>query len=272
MNQKNFIIDVDKCTGCNLCVVACKDEHVDSSYVPWSKPQPESGHFWMNVKAVERGTIPRVRMSFLPTMCQHCEEAPCVTACPEGAIKTRDDGLIWIDGEKCTGCGDCQPSCPYDVIYQNADLNIAQKCTGCAHRVDEGELPRCVDVCPHEAILFKQADAMDSSLEILHPDYEVKPRVFWKGLPKPWITGAIIDPSADEVIIGASVRATNLTDGTTLKTKSNEFGEFWLTGLALNNDYRVDILVDGYSDFSTKVSLDGEQEIGLIELTTESMG
>ena len=269
MNQKNFIIDVDKCTGCNLCVVACKDEHVDSSYAPWSKPQPEGGHFWMNVKAIERGTIPRVRMTFLPTMCQHCEEAPCIPACPEGAIKTRDDGLIWIDGDKCTGCGDCQPSCPYDVIYKNDDLNIAQKCTGCSHRVDEGELPRCVDVCPHEAIKFSQADAVDSSLELLHPEYGAKPRVFWQGLPKPWITGAVINFGADEVIIGAAVKATNLTDGKIFRTTSNEFGEFWLTGLALNNDYRVDIFGDGYCDFSTNVLLDREQDIGLIGLTTD---
>jgi len=268
MNQKNFIVDVDKCTGCNLCVVACKDEHVDSSYIPWSKSQPEGGHFWMNVKAVERGTIPRVRMSFLPIMCQHCEDAPCITACPEGAIKTRDDGLIWIDGEKCTGCGDCQPACPYDVIYKNDDLNIAQKCTGCAHRLDKRELPRCVDVCPHEAILFDQADARDSSLEFLHPEHEAKPRVFWRGLPKPWITGAIINAKADEVVIGACVTATNLTDGTTLKTRSNEFGEFWLTDLLPNNAHRVDIVADGYSDFSTRVLLNKEQDIGLIELTT----
>ena len=53
----------------------------------------------MKVKPIERGTIPRVRMNFLPTMCQHCEDAPCIPACPEGAIKTREDGLVWIDAE-----------------------------------------------------------------------------------------------------------------------------------------------------------------------------
>ena len=240
-----------------------------NSFPGYAAEMPKHGHRWIDIKRRERGQGTITDVAYLPTMCQHCEEAPCVTACLEGAIKTRDDGLIWIDGEKCTGCGDCQPACPYDVIYKNDDLNIAQKCTGCAHRVDEGELPRCVDVCPHEAILFDQADAKDSSLEFLHPEHEAKPRIFWRGLPKPWITGAIINANADEVVIGACVKATNLTDGTNLKTSSNEFGEFWLTGLLLNNDYRVDILAEGYNDFSTRVVLNKEQDIGLIELTTE---
>jgi len=267
MNQKDFIIDVDKCTGCNLCVVACKDEHVDSSYAPWTKPQPEGGQFWMNVKPLERGTIPRVRMNFLPTMCQHCEDAPCIPACPEGAIKTREDGLVWIDAELCTGCGECQPACPYDVIYKNDDLNIAQKCTGCAHRVDEGALPRCVDVCPHDAILFgDNLKKTDAALEVLHPEFDAKPHVYWKGLPKPWITGALIDADADEVVIGAEISVTNLSNGSVVATRSDAFGEFWLKELTLDHEYRVDVTHANYREFSTTVASDSDQELGTITL------
>jgi tetrathionate reductase subunit B len=267
MSHTSFIIDVDKCTGCNLCVVACKDEHVDSSYAPWTRPQPEGGQFWMNVKPVERGTIPRVRMNFLPTMCQHCEDAPCIPACPEGAIKTREDGLVWIDADLCTGCGDCQPACPYDVIYKNDDLNIAQKCTGCAHRVDEGELPRCVDVCPHDAILFgDDLDKADATLEILHPEFEAKPRALWKGLPKPWVTGAVIDVDADEVIIGATVSATDLTDGSITATETDAFGELWLKDLSPDHEYRVDITYPRYKKFSATVAADGDQDLGFIAM------
>lgn len=267
MSQKDFIIDVDKCTGCNLCVVACKDEHVDSSYAPWTKPQPEGGQFWMNVKPLERGTIPRVRMNFLPTMCQHCEDAPCIPACPEGAIKTREDGLVWIDAELCTGCGECQPACPYDVIYKNDDLNIAQKCTGCAHRVDEGALPRCVDVCPHDAILFgDNLKKTDAALEVLHPEFDAKPHVYWKGLPKPWITGALIDADADEVVIGAEISVTNLSNGSVVATRSDAFGEFWLKELTLDHEYRVDVTHANYREFSTTVASDSDQELGTITL------
>jgi len=266
MTHRNFMINVDKCTGCNLCVVACKDEHVDSSYTPWTKPQPEEKHFWIKVGALERGEIPRVRVNFLPTMCQHCEDAPCIIACPEGAIKTRGDGLVWIDGDLCTGCGDCQPACPYDVIYKNDDLNIAQKCTGCAHRLDNGENPRCVDVCPHEAITFDQIEEASGPLETLHPEYGAKPRVFWQGLPKPWITGSLLNIKTDEVIIGASVEVTDLKDGRKSETKSDEFGEFWVTGLKLNNDYSIKISRAGYKDFTATIFLDGDKDIGVIDL------
>ncbi len=265
MSNKNFLIDVDKCTGCNLCVVACKDEHVDSNYEPWTQPQPEGGHFWMNVKPLERGTIPRVRMNFLPTLCQHCEDAPCIPACPEGAIKTRDDGLVWIDAALCTGCGDCQPACPYDVIYKNDNLNIAQKCTGCAHRIDEGELPRCADACPHDAIVFGELGD-ESSLEELHPEFDAKPRVRWKGLPQPWITGLLIDVNADEVVIGATVTATDLNDGTIITTTSGAFGEFWIKDLAAGHDYRVEISHPTYELSSAPVTADGDTDLGTLEL------
>ncbi|NKB20256.1 MAG: 4Fe-4S dicluster domain-containing protein [Alphaproteobacteria bacterium] len=267
MSQKNFLIDVDKCTGCNLCVVACKDEHVDSSYTPWTKPQPEGGQFWMNVKPVERGTIPRVRMNFLPTMCQHCEDAPCISSCPEEAIKTREDGLVWIDAELCTGCGDCQPACPYDVIYKNDDLNIAQKCTGCAHRVDEGDLPRCVDVCPHEAISF--GDDLDTA-ELLHPEFDAKPRVYWKGLPKPWVTGMVVDSNKDEVVIRATVTATDLKDGTSINTSSDEFGEFWLKDLTPDHEYRIEICHAVFENYSDTVTTTSDCELGTIALRTKS--
>ena len=152
MGKKSFLIDVDKCSGCSLCIIACKDEHVGNSYAPWTAPQPDTGHFWIDVIPVERGKTPRVKMSYLPVLCQHCENAPCIKACPEDAIKRRADGLVWIDPAVCNNCGLCQEACPYDVIYMNEDLGIAQKCTGCAHRVDEGLLPRCAEVCPHDAI------------------------------------------------------------------------------------------------------------------------
>ena len=63
MGKKSFLIDVDKCTGCKLCIIVCKDEHVGSDYAPWTRPQPDTGQFWIDVQSLERGRIPRVRMS-----------------------------------------------------------------------------------------------------------------------------------------------------------------------------------------------------------------
>jgi len=273
MGKKNFLIDVDKCTGCKLCIVACKDEHVGDAYAPWSAPQPELGHFWIDVKALERGRAPRLQMSFLPMLCQHCEDAPCIAACPEDAIERREDGLVWIDPEACNNCGLCQEACPYDVIYMNEELGIAQKCTGCAHRVDAGAPPRCVDVCPHDAIEFGDEDDPmfqdengEAPLEILHPEFQAKPRVYWRGLPRPWIAGAVLDAESDEIVQGAAIVAVDMTDETAATASSDAFGDFRIRGLHSNRKHRVEIRKDGYEDIVLFVETDTDQDLGTVAL------
>ncbi len=273
MGKKAFLIHVDRCSGCSLCIVACKDEHVANSYAPWTSPQPDSGQFWMNVIRIERGKIPRVRMSYLPLLCQHCENAPCIKACSEDAIKRRGDGLVWIDPDVCNGCGLCRPACPYDVIYMNGELGIAQKCTGCAHRVDEGLQPRCADVCPHEAIVF--ADETDPVFdrhgqggpnETYHPEYQTKPLVQWRALPKPVVAGIVIDAENDEVLAGAEVTSVDLFDDHAVTGRSDEFGDFWIRNLASDRKYRIEISKEGYRSFRTVVATDGDQDLGAVFL------
>jgi tetrathionate reductase subunit B len=271
--MNTFLVHADKCTGCKLCVIACKDEHVGSEYLPWTRPQPDTGHFWIDVHALERGKIPRVKVTYLPVLCQHCENAPCVTACPEGAIKTRDDGLVWIDPAACTGCGLCQKACPYDVIFMNDDLKIAQKCTGCAHRVDEGAMPRCVDVCPHDAIVFYDAtngasvSLQSRNAEIFHPEYNARPRVRWTGLPRPWIAGSVIDQASDEVLAGVAVTALDLFDSNSVSTRSDSFGDFWLHGLTSGHKYKVECRLDGYAPFVTILTTAADADLGTVALT-----
>lgn len=266
MSTKTFLVDAEKCTGCKLCVIACKDEHVDHAYAPWTKPQPGTGQFWIDLKEIERGRTPRVKMSYLPLMCQHCANAPCIKACPEGAIKTRPDGLVWIDPAKCNGCGLCKEACPYDVIFMNADARLAQKCTGCAHRVDEGAAPRCVEVCPHDAILFAD-HAGAGGTEILHPEYSAKPRAQWKGLPKPWIAGTVVDAAGDEIVAGVTVTAHDLFEDGTSVTQTDEFGDFWIKSLAEGRKYRVEIGKPGYRTVQAVVTTDGDQDLGTITLS-----
>jgi Fe-S-cluster-containing dehydrogenase component len=269
MGKKSFLIDADKCTGCRLCVVACKDEHVGADYAPWTRPQPETGQFWIGIESLERGRMPRVRVTHLPVHCQHCENAPCIKVCPEDAIKRRSDGLVWIDAAPCTGCGLCQPACPYDVIFMNADLGIAQKCTGCAHRVDEGALPRCADVCPHGAIVFgEETDAVfaDPALEVFHPEYQAEPRVRWKGLPTPWIAGTVIDAASDEVIPDVAITSADLFANGSVTVRSDAFGDFWLRGMAKDRKYRVEITKEGYETFRTVVTTDDDRDLGTIGL------
>ena len=279
MSEARFFVDAEKCSGCSLCIIACKDEHVGNNESAWTKPQPATGHFWIGLRPFERGEMPRLRVTYLPVHCQHCENAPCIRACPDDAIKTRDDGLVWIDPATCSGCGLCKDACPYDVIYMNPKLNLAQKCTGCAHLVDKGQPPRCVDTCPHDAIVFgAQAEqqrlqaAGEGTLETYLPERETKPRVYWKGLPKPWIAGCVIDAASDEVIAGAEVKCVDLSSGGSMSARSDEFGEFWLKGRAKGHKYRVDIRKQGYAEFLSVVTTDDDCDLGTVALKPGKSG
>ncbi len=137
--MKSFVIDVAKCSGCYCCQMACKDEHCGNDWSPYAKPQPDSGQFWGRLECYERGSIPKVKTTYIFVPCQHCENAPCIASCPvEDALYQRSDGLIIIDPQKCSGCQSCIDACPYNTIFFNKDLQIAQKCTGCAHLVERG--------------------------------------------------------------------------------------------------------------------------------------
>ena len=159
----------------------------------------------------------------------------------------------------------------------NADLGIAQKCTGCAHRVDEGSLPRCVDVCPHDAIVFgDETDSMfreaeqGQALEVYHPEFQAEPRVYWKGLPKPWIAGMVIDAASDEVISGVAVTSVDLFDDRSFTVLSDEFGDFWIRGMEKDRKYRVELKKEGYENFLAVVTTDGDQDLGTVSLKRTS--
>lgn len=266
---KAFRIEAGRCTGCQLCVIACKDEHVGNAYPPWTQPQPERGQFWVRVETRERGRQPRVRATHLPLFCQHCENAPCMKVCPEEAIRRRPDGLVWIDPDRCSGCGLCQPACPYEVIYLDEQTRLAQKCTGCAHRVDQGLLPRCVEICPHEVLAFAEAEAeaeADHGWEILRPEFAARPRVRWRGLPHPWICGSVVQVDGEEVVAGAEIIAYDLfTDGT-LRAVSDAFGEFWLDGAAAGHKYRLEVRRPGFQPAVRIVTVTGDKDVGDIFL------
>ena len=83
---KVMIIDLFICNGCHTCQIACKDEHVGNDWAPIAKPQPDTGQFWNKVVNLERGTFPKVQVTYHHTICQHCDDAPCITACNENAI------------------------------------------------------------------------------------------------------------------------------------------------------------------------------------------
>lgn len=256
MKDFRWVIDVNKCNGCYVCQMACKDEHVDNDWSPISKPQPVIGQFWMKVNETTRGTVPKVRTSYVATPCQHCQNAPCLAAATGGAVYRRDDGLVLIDSAKAVGQKQLVAACPYGAIYWNEQLNIPQKCNGCAHLIDGPPLtgqpramPRCVDSCPLGSLQFGEYEDLKAawdSAEVLHPEYGTNPRVRYIRLPKRFIAGAIYDPVEDICLEGADVTATDLSNGSKHNVKSDNYGDFWFEQVDPEHAFSVKIEMSGY--------------------------
>ena len=254
MGKKVLIINYDICNGCYNCQISCKDEHCANDWSPIAKPQPDTGQFWNKIHDNVRGQVPKVFITYEHSICQHCDEAPCIDACKEKAIYKRDDGIVIIDPAKCRGNQMCIEACPYEnVIYYNDDLLISQKCTFCAHLLDDGwEETRCADACPTGAFTFGDEDdpkikELIAKAEPLKPELDVKPRVYYIGLPKRFIAGALYDSEADECLEGVKVTATCASCDCceTATTTTDSYGDFWLRDLK-ECEYTLTFEKDGY--------------------------
>ncbi len=137
--RKCLVIDLDRCSGCDSCVVACKLEN-----------DVDLGTYWNRVAAVgPTGTHPDIEMYWLPVQCQQCENPACVHVCPTGAsYRDQKTGVVLIDKAKCIGCQYCMMACPYGVRSFDEAEGVVEKCTLCSHLTADGEgLPACVHNC-----------------------------------------------------------------------------------------------------------------------------
>ena len=123
MSRYSILVDVAKCSGCHNCFMACRDEHFDNDYPGYSAAQPAHDQFWMQIKEIERGTYPKPKLSYIPTPCQHCAEAPCIDAGRDGAVYRRDDGIVLIDPQKAKGQKAIVDACPYRVSFGTPKSN-----------------------------------------------------------------------------------------------------------------------------------------------------
>ena len=175
-----WLIDTRRCFGCHGCEVACKAEND----VPL-------GHF---IRQTIYHDFPRtekqVARIMVPMSCQHCEDAPCIKACPCGALHKGAGGTVQVNYDSCSGHASCKDACPYGAIYIDPVANQAIKCHNCTHRVDVGMEPACVSTCPADALTFGDLNdpnskiskrrakiAAETELEQLRPEKGTKPRM-----------------------------------------------------------------------------------------------
>jgi molybdopterin-containing oxidoreductase family iron-sulfur binding subunit len=168
-----MLIDVARCdAGCNACVTACNEENGLTG-----QGRPATDAQWIRKVSVKD---PRTgAQKYVPVMCQHCAEPPCVDVCPTGASFKRADGIVLVDKHICIGCRYCMIACPYKArSFIHEDLSdqkpyaprgkgTVESCTFCVHRVDKGETPACVEACSDKgggALLFGDLSDPDSEI------------------------------------------------------------------------------------------------------------
>jgi Fe-S-cluster-containing dehydrogenase component len=262
MARYGIVVDVTRCNGCYNCFLACRDEYCGNDYPPYSLAQPMTGQFWMRIIERERGKYPKVKVAYTAVPCMHCDDAPCVSASKNGAVYRRPDGIVIIDPVKAKGQKEILSSCPYRVIYWNEEKDIPQKCTLCAHLLDQGwKEPRCVEACPTGALTFGDLDDPKSEVskllasgktEVLHPEYGLKEKVTYIGLPKRFVAGTVIFGDTDECAENVNVALTGKGEKKQV-AKTNNFGDFEFEGLPENKEYTVKIEHPGYKSAECNV-------------------
>jgi anaerobic dimethyl sulfoxide reductase subunit B (iron-sulfur subunit) len=166
MSTKNIYFNIDRCVGCSACQIACKQEN---NLAPYNLEDALSGTspIWRNVIEVEQGMYGNESVHYISLSCMHCADAPCVVACPTGALtKSTEDGRVLVDQSKCIGCRMCLQVCPFGIPqYGNDDL--MQKCTLCVDRITkEGkESPACVAACPAKALTYGDTNTVSRDVQ-----------------------------------------------------------------------------------------------------------
>ena len=273
MKKWNMIIDVAECTNCNLCTLAAMDEYAGNEWPGYCAPMPKHGHKWINILQKERGQTPMIDVAYVPTMCNHCDDAPCVKAAPNGVISKRRDGIVIIDPEKAKGQRQLVDACPYGHIWWNDELQLPQAWPFDAHLLDRGwKQTRGQQSCPTGAMRAIKVDddemahiAREQDLEVLKPELGTRPRVYYRNLwryTKCFIGGSVAEERQGvvECVEGASVQL--VKDGASLGvTTTDNFGDFKFDRLDENSGgYSVQIFCGGRSkvlqvDLGTSVNL-----------------
>ena len=276
-NKWNLIVDVDECINCYNCALAVQDEYAEMEHPGYTAPMPKHGHRWINILRAERGKFPIVDVSFVPTMCNHCDDAPCVEAAENNAVHKRSDGIVVIDPKAAKGQKHLVDACPYGAIWWNEIEEVPQHWNFDAHLLDEGwKEPRCVNVCPTGALKSVKVSDLemsqivkDEELETLKPELETQPRVYYKSLKsltKVLIAGTLEKVSNGRTECAADIHVSLSQSGSPVaESVTDEFGEFKFDGIDRNSGaYQLNLMCN---DISQKiVDVDVKNESLVLEL------
>ena len=253
MKKWNLVIDVAACTNCNNCAVATQDEFAGNSFPGYSGPGAPDVRT-LDVDRHVRGEGATVDVHYVPRMCNHCDDAPCMKVGGD-AISKRDDGIVIIDPEKGKGRHDLVDACPYGAIKWNDAEQLPQNWIFDAHLIDQGWTePRAAHVCPTRALrALKLEDAEMSALAqaeglaVLKPELNTGPRVYYRNLGpalSQFIGGNVTADGGN--VEGADVRL--LRDGKEIAaTETDAFG-----------DFRFDQVANGSAGYSLHAKRDGQ--------------
>jgi Fe-S-cluster-containing dehydrogenase component len=280
LGKWHLIIDVAKCENCQNCFLACKDEHVGNDWPGYSAPQSDRGQGWIKIQGKERGQYPLIDVAYLPVPCMHCDNAPCIKAAKDGAIYKRPDGIVIIDPVKSRGQKGVIKACPYGAIRWNESLQIPQKCTLCAHLIDEGwEKTRCVQSCPTGALSVRHVEDAEmkkmieaEQLDVYQPDYKTSPRVYYKNLSRfnrCFIGGsvAVRVRGREECAEGAHVTLFSATKEKVGECLTDHYGDFKFDNLEENSGrYTLQISRKNYDTKTIAVDLKQSLNVGTIFL------
>jgi Fe-S-cluster-containing dehydrogenase component len=281
MKKWNMIIDVAECTNCNLCTLATMDEYVGNDWPGYSKPMPKHGHKWINILQKERGQVtgqsPMIDIAYVPTMCNHCDDAPCMKNA-DGAIKKRDDGIVIIDPELAKGRKDLVDACPYGHIWWNDEHQVPQAWNFDAHLIDQGwQQTRGHQSCPTGAMraVFTEDETMarmarDEGLETMRPELGTKSRIYYRNLwrySKCFIGGSVSAEAngAVDCVVGATVRLTR-NGQLVQEARSDNYGDFKFDKLDENSGAYVVEIESGGKKKRVETKLGVSVNLGEIRL------
>ncbi len=254
-NKWNLIVDIERCNNCRVCFIAVKDEYIGNDFPGYSAAQPPQGHNWLDIARQERGTYPIVDAHFMPVMCNHCDDAPCMKVAKNGAVSKRADGIVIIDPEKSKGQKEIVNACPYGAISWNDEKQIPQAWTFDAHLLDQGwTRTRAEQSCPTGVFrTVKVSDAQmqrlqaHEGLEVLKPELGTRPRIYYQNLhlmTQCFVGGTVVMDMGgiEECAAGAEVVLSN--DGREIgRVSTDTFGEFKIDKLRPNSgSYRLEVM------------------------------